>query len=442
MNFSRYPLIFSIGLLLFSCFQKKVIKRTNSVFIEKNKEGYQLIRNGSPYFIKGGSGSEFLLELKKVGGNTVRVYDTINLKASLDRIDSLGLTAIIDIHLPRYKREKDTFYTNSQHTANLKVNLKKFVRKYKDHPALLYWMLGNEVYYPKLFNNEFVKVYNDLLRLVHRVDPNHPVSTTVSSSGLRKVPSILMKSSELDFLSINDFGALHDFELDKDILFFWTKPYVISEWGIHGPWEANLTDWAAPIEINSTEKARRHRQGYRDYIQSINDGRHLGSLIFYWGQKQERTHTWFSLFNREGKRTQSVFEIENLWSDHHAEFNGVQIENMTLNGKEANENIILVPNQENQANLSFSKNFLGSDWMINWEIKPENWNIFPHDIEKEPASIQGLIQANGEQELLFTSPASEGPYRIFVEIEDQNGYVATANIPFYVINVNDEKEVL
>lgn len=420
-----------------SCSKTERQNTFKTVYIENTDDGYRMIRNNEPFFIKGASGNSFSNELKVAGGNTVRIYDTTGLKSSLDRLDSLGLAAVVDIYLPKYNVERDTFYNNSRHMAQLKTKLSKFVTEHKDHPALLFWMLGNEVYYPNLFSNDFVPIYNDLIKVLHETDKNHPVSTTISSAGLKKVPGILLKSPELDFISINDFGALHDFEYDKDLLFFWQEPYLIAEWGIHGPWEVNQTEWMAPIELSSSQKAETLRHNYLNYIKPIDDGRFLGSLIFYWGQKQERTHTWFSLFSQDGKKTQAVHEMRNLWNSKNSRFEGPQIETMKLDSKKAGDNIYLETDREYGAEVNLQSTGKSKLWTATWQIKPENWYISPNDVEKEPETIEGLIGDYNQRRITFKSPSLAGPYRLFVKIEDSNGYIANANIPFYAIRARE-----
>lgn len=417
----------------FSCSSPNNGNISKTVYIKDSPEGYQLMRNGKPFFVKGASGSTFLTELVNSGGNTVRIYDTTNLKPRLDELHRLGLAAIIDIYLPKYKGEKDTFYSNSKSTEQLAQHLKKFIEKYKEHPSVLVWMLGNEIYSPNLFSNDFIKVYNKLLTIIHTNDPNHPVSTSVSSSGLKKVLGMLFKSPELDFISVNNFGSLHEFEANKDILFFWKKPYLISEWGIHGPWEANQTKWAAPIEPTSTEKAVQYKNSYLKYIEPIEDKRFLGSLVFYWGQKQERTHTWFSLFSRDGNKTQGVYEMSKIWNKGADKFEGPMLHGITLNGKKANENILLNPGERAVAQLSVMNMKHADKWKVRWEIIAENWLTYPNQMETEPETLPNLFLKTDQKESVFITPENMGPYRIFVEAEDGNGYVATANIPFYII---------
>ena len=67
-------------------------KLSPTVYIEQTETGYRLIRNGETFYIKGGGGNGYLKELKIAGGNTIRVYDTINSKQTLDKADVLMLT--------------------------------------------------------------------------------------------------------------------------------------------------------------------------------------------------------------------------------------------------------------------------------------------------------------------------------------------------------------
>ena len=426
-------------IILFSACKKSIHEETTKqVYIKKDDKAYHLIRNGAPFFVKGGCGDNHLEDFVRAGGNTIRIYDTINLGAKLDELHKWGLAAVVDISLPKFNGGGQAFYSNVEKTAKLKQDITKFVEKYKSHPSLLFWVLGNETYYSELFSNDFVRVYNDLLRTLHEIDPDHPVTTTVSSSGLRKVPSILLKTPDLDFISINNFGSLHDFEYDKDLLFFWKKPYLISEWGIHGPWESNMTNWSAPIEWSSTEKAQRYRENYLNFIAPIDDGRFLGHMVFFWGQKQERTHSWFSLYTRDGKRTQGVFEIGKLFNKDSTKYSGPRIMEYSLEGKGGKDNILLNPNQKVKATVNFIDKDQVADSQIKWEIKPENWNIYPNENEEEPKTILAAIKDKDNSSFIFRTPNYPGPYRVYVEIEGSNGYVAMANIPFYVIGEVDE----
>jgi hypothetical protein len=63
-------LIFTILVCVTQVFAQKPIP----VKIEKTKDGFQLIRNGQPYFIKGAGGTNYIEKLKEYGGNSIRTW--------------------------------------------------------------------------------------------------------------------------------------------------------------------------------------------------------------------------------------------------------------------------------------------------------------------------------------------------------------------------------
>ena len=63
-----------------------------------------------------------------------------------------------------------------------------------------------------------------------------------------------------------------------------------------------ITPRGAPIEATSSQKAEIYRSAYRDKLETLGD-QLIGSFVFLWGQKQERTPTWFGLFTEAGEKT-------------------------------------------------------------------------------------------------------------------------------------------
>lgn len=404
-----------------------------TVYIEKGKSGYQLIRNGEAFYIKGGAAhASYLEELKEAGANTARIYDTINLKATLDKAESLGLAAVVDIPLPKFHSDPE-FYEDDASFNKIKESIDLVVKKHKDHPALLYWNLGNELYYPYFYKRtDLHSKFNILIDLIHELDPNHPVSTTTIGANKLRVLSIITKSPQLDFISFNSFGTLSTFSKKlKPIAPFWTGPHVITEWGVNGPWEAQLTSWEAPIEETSTKKAEQIRQRHRDYIVPLKEENSLGSFVFYWGKKNEITPTWYSLFGENKEKTQAVFELSKIWSNHNNQYPGPELEYLRLNGKGAPQNLILLPGVEAMAEVILPKS-KPQELEYTWEIRHESWNKFHISIPVE--SIMFNTKANTVK---FTTPLQEGPYRLFLYLSNESDYIATANFPFYVLNASN-----
>lgn len=428
----KFAVIFGIVILNFPACKKpeQASAKSATVYIEKTENGYQLIRNHTPFYIKGAAASPlYLEELKKAGANTARIYDTLNLIKTLDDAETLGLAVVVDIPLPRFNKFPE-FYEEPELFNKIKRNVEKFVEKHKDHPSLLYWNLGNEIYYPYLHKRTlFFSNYNSLIDLIHEIDPNHPISTTTIGANKLRVLSILNKSPQLDFISFNAFGSLNIFSKKlKPIAPIWEGPHVITEWGTNGPWEVGETSWTAPLERNSTEKAEDIHFRYHHFIEPLKGKNSLGSFVFYWGKKDESTPTWFSLFGKDSLKTKSVFEMNKIWTKNDLIYPGPEVDRLLINGKRGFNDIILPPETLVEAEILAPKARVGN-LKYTWEIRLESW----HDMHKSVV-IEGTDFQKENNKVTFPTPEKDGPYRLFVYLTNETEYFATANIPFYVLN--------
>lgn len=413
---------------------EKIADESRTVFIKKNDKGFQLYRNGKPFYIQGASGNSHFKELAEIGGNTIRVYDTINIGNILDDAQKNNLAVIVDIPIPKYYKEYN-LYGNEQDNIEIKEKIKVLVKKHKRHPALLMWNLGNELYYPLVFwKNDFINTFNELIDIIHKEDVNHPVCTAIGGVSRIQTTSILIHSPELDLLSFNTFGGIKKdikVNLPQITFLFGAKPYIISEFGTDGDWESELTSWKRPIEQTSTKKVEQIRTRYM-YIIENNDGACLGSLIFYWGNKFEGTHTWFSLFMDDYK-SEIIKELENLWKKSNIQPTLIGLDYMLVDGKGAADNIIFAPGELKFAEIVFNK-FKTDSVRIKWEIFAEVWYNDTTINKKNPRKSVDCFKNFEKNKANFITPYIEGPYRIFAYIYDQKGNFATTNTPFYVLN--------
>ena len=398
-----------------------------TVYVEQTEKGYQLIRNGEPFYIKGGGGNGYLEELKLAGGNTIRIYDTINLKQTLDKANALGLAVMVDIPLPQHEND-----FNELDFDIVKKKIKNLVFQHKDHPALLYWNLGNELLLPNFYEStNFFTNFNSLIDVIKETDLNHPVSTALIGGNRRMLVSIALKSPDLDLISINSFGSLSNLHKRlESISLIWKGPYVISEWGVNGPWEEDKTIWAAPIEDTSTKKAEIIRE--RHNAQAMQDNYCLGSIYFFWGNKQEGTPTWFSTFSENGNKSQAYHELSRLWGHDTTKYNGPEINYALLNKEGAFKSLILSPGELANVEILFQTTNLNS-LEFTWELRKEAW----FDILERQPKINMTIINQSHNKLKFMTPENEGPYRVFFYVKDSLNNFATTNIPFYILNPNN-----
>lgn len=412
-------------------------RQAGSVHIKKVEGSFQLYRNGAPFYIKGASGNSHFEELANSGANTIRVYDTLNLQSVLNEAQKHGLAVIVDIPLPKYD-EQFPEYNDDAKNEELKLKVKYLVQKFRDHPALLFWNLGNEVRYPvKLFPNKFIKTYNDLIEIIHLEDPNHLVSTTVQRR--TDILAIARHSPKLDLLGYNIFGTINKVPShikSMNFILSGSFPYYISEWGIDGFWETAYTKWGASIEPTSTKKNEQLRTRYDDILNAGDNCQ--GSLVFHWGQKHECSKTWFSLFGENGEKSEMVYTLNNVWTGQDKKNQDIGLDYMLLDGRGAPSSIVLPSGTFTKAELKLKK-LINDSLKISWELYPDYCRLEGIGKEiKEPKKITDAITSESGLTVTFETPMEEGPYRLYAYLENQDGFVASCNTPFYVIGKTNE----
>ena len=67
--------------------------------LARTADGYQLLRNGAPYLIKGAGGDGSLEALAAAGGNSTRTWGADHLDSVLDEAQKRGVTVTVGIWL-------------------------------------------------------------------------------------------------------------------------------------------------------------------------------------------------------------------------------------------------------------------------------------------------------------------------------------------------------
>lgn len=414
-------------------------KSTTEMPIEKpakvtltNTDGkFQLLVNGEPFYIKG-AGLEFgnIAAVAKHNGNSFRTWRTENGKQTgkeiLDEAHKNGLMVTMGIEVERERHGFD--YNDSIAVKKQLERIKSEVMALKDHPALLIWGIGNELNL-RYTNPKVWDAVNDISKMIHEVDPNHLTTTMLAGISQNEVTLIKEKCPDIDILSVQMYGDLPN--LPKLIREFgWEGPYMVTEWGATGHWEVPTTTWKAPIEENSTLKAANYLKRYKGGIEA-DSLQCIGSYVFLWGNKQERTPTWYGIYLEDGKETESVDVMHFVWNNKWPDNRTPQIVSYTINGKTSYENVMMEAGKSYTASLKIS-DFENDAIKYSWEILPESVELSDGgDLEARPKSVAIDIVNQKDGELTFKSPVA-GIYRLFVYADDGNGHAATANIPFMV----------
>jgi hypothetical protein len=398
-----------------------------NVEVRQQEDGWRLYRGGSLYYINGAGGSRYFDELAATGGNSVRTWSTQNAQDILDEAHKRGLTVTLGLDVARERHGFD--YNDTAAVAEQLEQLRIEVQKYKNHPALLMWGIGNELnlHYtnPKVWD-----AVNDIARMIHDEDPNHPATTMLAGINQAEVDLIRARVPALDLLAVNAYGDLPSVP-EKVRSLGWTKPYIVTEWGPTGHWEVAKTAWGVPIEETSSEKAAVYRRRYEASMGTDTE-MNLGSYVFLWGQKQERTPTWYGLFTEAGQVSEVVDVMQYLWTGSWPRNRAPHLDSMLVDGKRATANIYLQPGRSYSATV-YASDPNGDQLSYRWELLPESTDLKEGgDRENRPAPLEGQLAEAADGQLTLRAPAQEGAYRLFVYVTDGNNKVATANTPFYV----------
>ncbi len=415
-----------------------------NVEIRQVDGAYRLYRGGEPYYIKGaglerqppGAGSIALLA--EHGANSLRTWRTDEAGTTgqdiLDEAHAHGLTVTMGLEIARERPGQgvgyfDFDYDDSVAVAEQLERVKGEIQKYKDHPAMLIWGIGNELNLgatnPKVWN-----AVNQISEYIHEVDSNHLTTTMLAGISAELVAQIRERAPDLDLLSIQMYGDLPNLQTRINDA-GWDGPYMVTEWGATGHWEVATTSWDAPIENNSSVKADYYLERYNLAIAS-DTIRCVGSYVFLWGQKQERTPTWYGIFLDSGEETEVVDVMHYIWNDTWPDNRSPRLESALLDGKTAYESVELKPGGSYPATVSVSDPD-GDPLTFEWEVMPESTDLgHGGDQESVPPSLTGLVEPADAADVTVTAPEEPGAYRLFVYVYDGQHHAAHANIPFIV----------
>lgn len=382
---------------------------------------WRLERGGKPYFVKGIGGYDRLNEAVQNGANSFRLWGADQLEKDLDRAQAAHMTVCAGIWLG-HRSYFD--YTDAKKVAEQKEMVRKAVMAGRNHPALLFWALGNEMETEGNDTPALWRAIDDLAVMVKTLDPNHPVMSVVADADQAKIDHIKQYAPHLDLMGFNSYGGLGTLP-DRLKTFGWNRPYVVTEFGHLGPWEMPKTAWGAPIELTSTQKAKMTGDNYEHSIKG-QPGKCLGSYAFLWGHKQEATPTWFGLFLPKGEPLEGVERLRNAWLATNKPILSPQIEGFAFEspttaypaGQEVSVRLTTNPRQ---------------GLTINWEIRREAVDR-RHDGEGEttPSVVSSGTAEIRDSTFRVKLPSEVNHYRLYIIVHNGTPYVASANLPFAI----------
>ncbi len=302
-----------LGILAFS-----TVTLSAKTTIQKNNGKWEILVDGEPFDVKGVTfGGDWtpetlgaqLKELKFLGVNSIRLWGTNDMtNMLLDSCHAYDINVMVGIWL-RHGRpgmEADDsfdYLTDKKGMEDMYNGAMKTVDLYKNHPAVLTWGVGNEVYLNIATDKEKVEYSKFLERIcsdIKKKDTNHPITSVEAwTFGLKwwkeMVPSV-------DIYGINSYGggvnALQG-ELEKAGI---DKPYVVTEFGVTGEWDVKDDKNGVRMEPNDQQKYDAIAKGYHDWI--ANKPSCLGVYVFHYSNGHNFGGPWLLLKHQGSYRPQ------------------------------------------------------------------------------------------------------------------------------------------
>jgi hypothetical protein len=405
------------------------------VTVKRNPDGsYNLLRDGAPYFIQGAGGLNNLDRLATAGANSVRTWGIQTLamkidgKPFLDRAHELGLSVCVGIWV---NHENHGFNYRDQAAMILqREEVRRAVRKYRDHPAILMWGLGNEAEGPTSDDSDpgIWQELNELAAIVKQEDPLHPVMTVIAGDNPVKIRKILQYYPNIDILGVNAYATASGTPETLRTA-NWIKPFVLAEFGPIGNWEARLTSWGAPVEQTSREKAAMYYSTYNSVI-AKSDGKCLGSYAFIWGHKQEATATWYGMMLKGGEKLPPLDIMTLAWSGAWPSNRCPRVEKFETPLREAT----VKPGSRSTAMIDVvdpEEDSVTYDWTV---VSEGISKMFGTTREPVPASHPESVISTSANTAEIRAPQTPGAYRLFITVRDGKGGASVENVPFLVAN--------
>lgn len=404
-----------------------LMKSQGKVTVRDIDGNYVLLRDGTPYYIKGAFGDGHLKDLLNLGGNTIRCWEGENTKALLDEAHKLGIAVCLGLEMG-HENEKFNYNDPWMVKAQL-AGFETVIKEYKDHPALLLWAIGNRGHVPHT-NLKIWDAINAVAELVHDLDAKHPTVAVLPGIDVATVQLTRDRAPEIDILGFNVHNE------DKDLptkirKYGWQGPFIITAWGASNPALAKTTAWKASIEMASSQKAHAMKIWHSKNVEEDKD-LCLGSFVSYWGVHEVPTQSWYGLYLASGEGTEPLDMISYLWKGEWLSNRSPAIKPLTISGMGAEQNVLLQGGTEYNivANTADPED---DPLTFSWEMIKESEQSYTLWTEgKKGDRVKGWKIEERGNSLRFQAPRESGYYRIYIYVSDGHNHTAYSNLPIMI----------
>ena len=426
MKILRVIIIACVSACVVSCAPQQ------GVVIRQKGDEFVLKIDGETSYIKGVGGTNRLDVASASGANACRTWggDVKSVRRTSELAAKNGMRVMQGIWLPK-EVEK---YSDEKFMNEMRETCRELAETFKDDPNILCWGIGNEIELSGANNGVVWGFVEELAAMMKSIDKRHLVATVIAHNK-SALDSIARYAPSLDIVGINSYGPIlevKDMVAESD----YKGPYMITEWGPTGWWETSSTEWKAPIEQTSEQKRIVYEERYNNAI--LGDKRCLGSFVFLWGQKEERTPTWFSMFVEgnveglplKGEKTPMVEAMQRVWSGAEPEQTAPVVTGIKVEGKTPKESPTLQKGKPFRVEVAATDRE-GDKMTYIWEVLREATVLgFGGSYEPRPERY-GEVFTTTEPVAEITIN-EEGNFRVYAYVADGTGFVSTVNSPVQV----------
>lgn len=411
------------------------------VKVENRGDNFELTVDGQAFYVKGiaynpthGWRDGFLpltrrqlemdfFRVRAMGANTIRrfgasgVYDWNILKVAQEQE--------LKVLYGHWFDPATDYYFDTAAVRQYERETLDLVHQFKDSPAILAWVLGNETWRSQEFHFQqpyltktrraYVRMIERLAKKIHEIDPNRPVLTALEHGKnlVGKLQDFRNLAPSLDLVGINTYYGDRIDEVDSLVRKFDpSRPYLISSFGPEKYWDPDYAEFepnSIPHENSSYEKAQLYSKNWSQHIKT-NKGKNVGGIAFCWQDRMEGTATWFGITDFKGRLKPSYYALKNIW----------------LNLKEEAplfESYIALPDTRVHRGGIYSFKAITENNNLNKKLKYE-WYLLREKYLDDSGDISVV---DGGKQVKIRIPNDYYDYRVYLYISDEEGNVVTSS---------------
>lgn len=417
----------------------------NNTAIQKKRGKFNFLVDGKPFYIKGvayNSGHDWrdgnfplskkqilndLKKIKEMGANTIRRYNpTINDVNILRAADETDLKVLYGFW---FDPEID-YYKDSVKVNEYLKKVETTVLKYKHHPSLIGWSVGNETW--GLLKHQFSKPYLTKVRIsylqmleqmaktIHQLDPDRLVFSSMEHDEYQtagEIGAFVDWAPSIDVVGINSYYIPQISALNRTFTSIdTTRPYLVSEFGPKGYWKPEYSNMKNDLafEDSDREKASYYVNEWRNYVAKY-EGQNIGGFAFCWRDRFEGSSTWFGLTDMKGRLKPAYFALKNEWTNKKSLSEPLAVYIISP------ERTIYTNN--NYAFHAFSNLPIPKNYKFEWSLCREDRLDY----------MAGLTPIDDGRSISIDMPKNSAVYRLYLSVISPDGKVSTASSAFRVM---------